>query len=82
MRAHLVRIGNSRGVRIPKPLIEQAGLTDTVELTVKEGKIVISRATSRRDGWTEAAAQMAARGDDKLLDPPTSTKFDREEWEW
>jgi antitoxin MazE len=69
-------------VRIPKPLIEQAGLTDTVELTVKEGKIVISRATSRRDGWTEAAAQMAARGDDKLLDPPTSTKFDREEWEW
>ena len=82
MRAHLVRIGNSRGVRIPKPLIEQAGLADTVELTVKEGRIVISRATSRRDGWAEAAAQMAARGDDTLLDPPTSTKFDREEWEW
>ena len=82
MRARLVRIGNSRGVRIPKPLIEQAGLADTVELTVKEGKIIISRASPRREGWAEAAAQMASRGDHKLLDPGTSTKFDREEWEW
>jgi len=82
MRAHLVRIGNSRGVRLPKALIEQTGLSDVVELVVKEGKIVISRASSRRAGWADAAAQMAARGDDKLLDPPTSTSFDAEEWEW
>jgi antitoxin MazE len=82
MRAHLVRIGNSRGIRLPKPLIEQAGLTDVVDLTVKEGRIVISRAASHRAGWAEAAAQMAARGEDKLLDAPTSTRFDEEEWEW
>ncbi len=82
MKAHLVRIGNSRGVRLPKPLIEQAGLGDVVELVVNEGQIVISRASSRRAGWAEAAAQMVARGDDQLLDPPTSTRFDTEEWEW
>ena len=82
MRAHLVRIGNSRGVRLPKPLIEQAGLTDVVELVVKEGKIVISRTLARRGGWADAAAQMAARGDDKLLDSPTSTRFDEEDWKW
>jgi antitoxin MazE len=82
MRAHLVRIGNSRGVRLPKPVIEQAGLTDVVELVVREGKIVISRSASRRAGWAEAASQMAARGDDKLLDAPTSTRFDREDWKW
>jgi antitoxin MazE len=78
----LVRIGNSRGVRLPKPLIEQAGLADVVELAAKKGRIVISRASTPRAGWAEAAAQMAARRDDGLLDPPTSTRFDREEWEW
>ncbi len=82
MRARLVRIGNSRGVRLPKPFIEQAGLADVVELVLKEGKIIIPRASTRRAGWAEAAAQMAARGDDTLLDPPASTRFDREEWEW
>ncbi len=82
MRAHLVRIGNSRGVRLPKPFIEQAGLTDVVELVVMEGKIIISRPASQRAGWAEAAAQMAARGDDKLLDAPTSPRFDREDWKW
>jgi len=82
MRAHLVRIGNSRGVRLPKPLIEQAGLTDVVELIVREGRIIISRVSSRRAGWAEAAARMRARGADRLLDPPTSTRFDNQEWEW
>ena len=43
MKARLVRIGNSRGVRLPKPLILQAGLTDEVELTVQGGAIVIER---------------------------------------
>jgi antitoxin MazE len=82
MKAHLVRIGNSRGVRLPKPLIEQAGLADVVELTVEAGRIIVSRPPSRRAGWDEAAAELAARGDDHLLDPPTSTRFDAEEWEW
>jgi antitoxin MazE len=82
MKAQLVRIGNSRGVRIPKALIEQAGLSDTVELTVKDGKIILSRISSRREGWAEAAARMAIRGDDVPLDAPTPTRFDREEWEW
>jgi antitoxin MazE len=40
-KARLVRIGNSRGVRLPKPLIEQAGLSDEVELDVRDGAIVI-----------------------------------------
>ena len=42
MKTRLVRIGNSRGVRIPKPLIEQAGLTDEVEMGVRDGAIVIA----------------------------------------
>ena len=36
----------------------------------------------RRAGWAEAARQMRQRGDDRLVDPYMSTRFDREEWEW
>ncbi len=79
-RARLVRIGNSRGVRLPKPLIEQAGLSDEVELDVREGAIVIRPADGPRSGWAEAAADLAAGGSE-LLDAPTPTAFDTE-WTW
>jgi antitoxin MazE len=82
MKARLVRIGNSRGIRLPKPLIEQAGLTDEVELRLQAGAITIRAAAGARDGWAEAAKLMRERGDDDLLDPPTPTRFDDEEWTW
>jgi antitoxin MazE len=82
MKARLVRIGNSRGVRLPKPLIEEAGLTEDVELHVQEGKIVISRVSRVREGWSQEAKKLAAREEDHLLDEPTATHFDTEEWNW
>ena len=82
MKARLVRIGNSRGIRLPKPLIEQAGLTDEVELRIHEGTITIRPAAGARAGWADAAKMMRARGDDRLIDPPTPTRFDEDEWEW
>ncbi len=42
MKTELVRIGNSRGIRIPKPLIEQCGLGNNVELRVENDSLVIS----------------------------------------
>jgi antitoxin MazE len=82
MKTHLVRIGNSRGVRLPKPLIEQAGLNDEVELRVRDGAIVIARAAVPRSGWAEAASRMRQHDEDKMLDSPTPTRFDEEEWRW
>ena len=82
MRARIVRIGNSRGVRIPKPLLLEAGLGDEVELTVQDGTVVISPARQPRAGWAEAARAMAEAGEDRLLDPPTATQFDDEDWTW
>ncbi len=82
MKARLVRIGNSRGVRLPKPLIEQAGLGDEVELLVRDGAIVIAAAQRPRTGWAVAAKRLRQRGGDHLLDPASSTRFDEEEWEW
>lgn len=82
MKARLVRIGNSRGVRLPKPLIIQAGLTDEVELRVQGGAIVIERTERPRAGWSEAAKAARQHDEDSLLDPLTSTHFDEKEWEW
>jgi antitoxin MazE len=82
MKTKLVRIGNSRGVRIPKPLLEQAGLEDEVELRIVDESIVIGAARSPRAGWEEAARLLRERGEDGLLDEPTPTQFDATEWEW
>ncbi len=81
MRTRLVRIGNSRGVRLPRAIIEQAGLTDDIELGVRDGAVVIARVSSARSGWADAARQMRERNEDQLLDSPTH-RFDEKEWQW
>ena len=82
MKTRIVRIGNSRGVRIPKPLLEQSGIHDEVELEVEEGHIVIRAVRNPREGWDAAFRAMAESGDDALLDPGASTRWDDEEWGW
>ena len=72
MKTHLVRIGNSRGVRLPKQLIEQAGLSEEVELRVQEGAIIITRARSPRAGWAGAAREARQRQEDRLFETPTA----------
>ncbi|MCC6244978.1 MAG: AbrB/MazE/SpoVT family DNA-binding domain-containing protein [Gemmatimonadaceae bacterium] len=82
MKTRLVRIGNSMGIRLPQLLIKQVGLTDDVELGIQDGAITIRAATHARAGWAEAAMLMRARGNDCLIDPPSSTRFSEDEWEW
>ena len=82
MKARIVRIGNSRGVRLPKPLIEQAGLGEEVELRVQEGAILIQATTDIRAGWADAARRLAAAEGGELLDETGPTRFDESEWRW
>jgi len=84
MRTRIVRIGNSRGVRIPKALLEESGLSGEVDISVRDGTIVIAAANQPRRGWDEVFSQMTLRGDDELLDGDvvTSESFDEESWEW
>ena len=82
MKARIVRIGNSRGIRIPKPLIEQSGLGTDVELVVQGNTLVISPVASPRAGWGDAFKGMAARSDDELLDETRRTRWDIDEWQW
>jgi antitoxin MazE len=83
MRAKLVRIGNSRGLRLPKALLDQCGFADEVELDVENGRLVVTPVQAPRKGWDQAFAQMATSGDDRLVDagqPPSD--WDQAEWEW
>jgi len=83
VRAKIVKIGNSQGLRIPKLLLEQTGIWGDVELEARNGEIVIRAERGVRDGWGKAFSQMAARGDDSLLDGSESTiEWDDEEWVW
>jgi antitoxin MazE len=83
MRTRIVRIGNSQGVRIPKPLIERTGLKEEVEIEVEGNQLVIRSVAGPRAGWAEAFQAMAREGDDVLPDPETGTsRWDKEEWHW
>jgi antitoxin MazE len=83
MRTELIRIGNSRGVRIPKPLIEQCGLGNTVELHVQNDCLIISPERRPRQGWEEAFRTAgSAMNDERLLETAAPNEFDRKEWKW
>jgi antitoxin MazE len=84
MTTKLIQIGNSKGVRLPKSLIEQAGLRDDVEIELGGGQIVLRAPKSARAGWDEAFAKAVALhgqdADSDWLDAPND--FDRTEWTW
>ena len=84
MKSRIVKIGNSKGLRIPKPFLEQTGLGDEVEITVEDNRLVIAPVQPARAGWDAAFQEMSARGDDALLDSDVgpATEWDEEEWEW
>ena len=82
-RSRVIRIGNSRGIRIPRALLEQADLTDGVEMTVEGGKLIISSVRNTRQDWGACFAVMAESGDDQLLiEELLPTQWDEEEWVW
>lgn len=82
MKTRIVRIGNSQGVRIPKFLLDQAGLQGEVDIKVKDDTLVIKPARPPRAGWAAAFQEMAKGGDDSLLEETTPTHWDGDEWQW
>ena len=84
MKGKIVRIGNSRGIRIPKHLLEQTGIDGDVEIVAEGRQIVIRPLRPPRAGWEEALREMASRGEDRLedwqdMDP---SRWETDEWEW
>ena len=81
-RTRIVRIGNSRGIRVPRALLEQADLPEDVELQAQPGRLIVRAARRPRAGWARAAQEMRERRDDGLLDESTPTRFEQDEWTW
>lgn len=83
MKLELVRIGNSRGIRIPKALIEQCGFGETVEVRIDDNCLVITPGDATRQGWKDAFATAGASTDDPApLEGLPANQFDDEEWKW
>jgi len=84
MKAQIVKIGNSQGIRIPKPILAQCDFQDEVDLEVKDKKIIISVFNKSKHNWNLYFSKMAKAGDDKLLieNNPELSSWDKEEWEW
>jgi len=84
MQITIRNLGNSKGVVLPKTLLTQAGLHDqaTAELSFENGAIVLRRPiTVVREGWAQAAAQIAARGEDALVLGDFGNEADAD-WKW
>ena len=82
IQSKIIKIGNSRGIRIPHALLEQAGLTDDVEMRVEGDQLIIHSRRIPRQDWEPLFAAMAENADDQLLDEPLPTQWDEEEWIW
>lgn len=85
MKTRIIKIGNSQGIRIPKLLLEQIGLTDEVEIEVVKDQLIIRSKKHVRQGWEAAFRKMAENKDDQLLDKDDLnglSSWDAEEWEW
>ncbi|MCL4506896.1 MAG: AbrB/MazE/SpoVT family DNA-binding domain-containing protein [Chloroflexi bacterium] len=82
VKTPIIKIGNSRGIRIPKLLIDQVGLGNEVEITVQRDQLVIRPTSRPRYRWDEQFRAMARHSDDLLLDETTPTQWDTSEWKW
>ncbi|MEB3210512.1 MAG: AbrB/MazE/SpoVT family DNA-binding domain-containing protein [Leptolyngbyaceae bacterium] len=82
IRTRIIKIGNSQGIRIPKPLLEQSGIEEDVEIEIQDNVLILRAASKPRAGWQAAFEAMADNNDDALLDDAITSEWDEREWEW
>jgi antitoxin MazE len=84
MKTNLIQIGNSKGIRIPKSLIEQYQLSGEIELIPSKSGLLITSSSKPRDGWEDVFKNSAPvqQDSDGIGWRTVSNKFDKEEWSW
>jgi antitoxin MazE len=80
MEIPLINIGNSKGIRLSKAILEQYNITDTLELILEKGRIILKPKSVPRKGWEKSFKQMHKVGDDKLLIEDVFEEENFEEW--
>ncbi len=81
MQTDVVKIGNSKGIRIPAIILKECQIADKVEMEVHDGKIIIVPISNPRKNWSEQFKEMRKKGADKLLIDDT-LDANLEDWEW
>ena len=67
MKTSIIQIGNSKGLRLSKTILERYNIKDTVELILEKGRIILKPIDQPRKGWDEAFSKMHQNNDDQLL---------------
>lgn len=80
MEVSLIKIGNSKGIRLSKTLLEKYNLRDTVELILEKGYIILKPSSKPRKGWENAFKKMHENEDDQLLFDDVFEDENLEEW--
>jgi antitoxin MazE len=83
MKTQLIQIGNSKGVRLPKAIIEQCKLEKDVEIEINNNKLILYSESKVRKGWAESFKKMNKNTEDSMIFPDTmQSDWDDSEWVW
>ena len=80
MKIPVIPIGNSKGIRLSKTILEKYSIQDSLEIILEEDYIVLKPSTQAREGWDQAFKKMNEEGDDQLLLPDLFEDENLEEW--
>jgi antitoxin MazE len=82
MKTQIIKIGNSKGIRIPKPLLQQSHLDGEVELEVRDDGLLIKPSKKPRFNWDKEFESMSENDDDEMILDDSANKFEKENWQW
>ncbi len=82
MKTQIIKIGNSKGIRIPKPLLKQSNLDGEVELEVTDDGLLIKSSGKPRASWAKAFQEMSENDGDELIIEDLSNTYEKENWRW
>jgi antitoxin MazE len=85
--AHIIHIGNSFGVRIPKAILQELGFKKNTDLVFKitENGLLISPEKKAREGWEQEFKSSKKKPKESSLlgeFSEFSNEFDKDEWRW
>jgi len=82
MKAQIIQIGNSQGIRIPKTLLEETQISGEIDLIAVEEGILIRNISKPRSDWEAKFIELAEFDDDASPFELTSGNFESKEWQW
>ena len=80
METAIIKIGNSKGLRLSKTILDKYNIKDKVEIILEKGQIILKPIQTPRQNWETAFEKMSLEGDDKMLMNDVFTDENFEEW--